>query len=143
MVQLWCVTQILHPSRLTSELQIPQLWSSGLGTSRGNEVLTRRVASIAERELEKELEDIQKVEDRNALAQAKLESKEAYAAVKARIQQERAAAAEAKKVEKLRLEAERKAEKARVAADSKARRGGRKVRSPLVVTLRLLNNWCL
>jgi hypothetical protein len=108
-------------------LQIPQLWSSGLRTSTGKDVLTRRVASVAERELEKEREENQKAEDRKALAQAKLESKEAYAALKAQIEQGRAAAVEARRLEKLRLAAERQAEKAKAAADSKARRGGRKV----------------
>jgi len=87
----------------------------------------RRVSAVAEVEMEKNREDAQKANDRNALAEAKKLGKEAHAAARARLAQERAAASEAKKIEKLRIIAEQKAEKARLAAESKAKRAEAKV----------------
>jgi hypothetical protein len=92
--------------------------------------------------LEKEQEEIQKVEECKALAEAKLQSKEAHAALKAQFELEQAAAAEAKKLEKVKLATERWAEKVRATADSKARRGGRKVCFLLVLALYLFTE-CL
>jgi hypothetical protein len=88
---------------------------------------SRRVSSIADIEMEKEKDDAQKANDRNALAEAKKLGKEAHAAFKARLAQERAATSEAKRLEKLRIIAEQKAEKARLAAESKAKRAEAKV----------------
>jgi len=93
----------------------------------GNEVLTRRVSSIAELKVEKDREAARKVEDRKALADAKEQGKDAVAAVKARIVQDSAASAEARKVEKLRVAAERQVEKARVAAEKKAKQAEQRV----------------
>jgi hypothetical protein len=117
------------------KFQILQLWSSSLQTSKGKDVLTCCVVSIAKCELEKECEENQKAKEHKALAEAKLKSKEAHTALKAQIKQDCAAAAEAKALERLRLEMECQAEKVRAAADSKARQGGRKVIFPLVLTL--------
>jgi hypothetical protein len=142
MVQSWCITRFLHPSRLTSRLQVPQLWNSGLQTNGDKDILTHCVASIAECKLEKEQEEIQKAEECKALVEAKLQSKEAHAALKAQFELERAAAAEAKKLEKVKLGTERRAEKARATTDSKARRGGRKVCFLLILALRLFTK-CL
>jgi len=77
------------------------------------------VSTIAENEVEKECEALQKVEERKALAEAKAQGKEVVAAVRACIVQERAAAAEAKKVQKLRAVAERKEKMARITAENK------------------------
>jgi hypothetical protein len=78
--------------------------------------------------MEKEQEEAQKADDRNALAEAKKLGKEAHAAFKARLAQEWAATSEAKKMERLRIVAEQKAEKARLAAETKAKRAEAKVR---------------
>jgi hypothetical protein len=102
----------------------------------------RCVASIAELELEKEREEIQKAEEHKALAEAKLKGREAHAVLKAQFEQERAAATEAKKLEKAKLATERQAEKARAATDSKAKHGGRKVCFLLVLALRIFTE-CL
>jgi hypothetical protein len=107
--------------------QVPQLWASCLSAHGGNEVLTRRVFSIAETEMEKDREAARKAEDRKALADAKEQGKEAVAAVKAQITQDCVASAEAKKVEKLRVAAEQQAEKARVAAEKKAKQAEQRV----------------
>ena len=109
--------------------QVPQLWGSSLSAHGGNDILTRRVTSIAEIEMEKDREAARKAEDCKALADAKEQGKEALAAVKARIAQDRAASAEAKKVEKLRVAAERQVEKARVAAEKKAKQAEQRVRA--------------
>jgi hypothetical protein len=106
---------------------VPQLWGSSLLAHGGNEVLTRRVSSIAELEAEKDCEAARKVEDCKALADAKEQGKDAVAAVKAQIMQDRAALAEARKVEKLRVAAERQVEKARVAAEKKAKQAEQRV----------------
>jgi hypothetical protein len=114
---------------LIVNLQVPQLWASSLLVHGGNDVLTRRVSSIAEIEAEKDREAARKVEDRKALADAKEHGKEAVAAVKARIAQDRAASAEAIKVEKLRVAAEQQVEKAMVAAEKKAKQAEQRVRA--------------
>jgi hypothetical protein len=136
MVQLWCVTCFLHPSHLTSNLQVPQLWNSSLQTNGDKDILTCCVVLIAALELEKEWEEIQKAEECKALAEAKLKGREAHAVLKAQFKQERAAAAEAKKLKKAKLVTKHWAEKARAAADSKARQGGRKVIFLLILALR-------
>jgi len=89
---------------------------------------SRWVSTIAGIKREKEREDAQKANDRNALAEAKKLGKEAHAAFKARLTQEQAATSEAKKMERLRIVAEQKAEKARLAAESKAKQAEAKVR---------------
>jgi hypothetical protein len=105
--------------------QIPQLWTASLLSHGGGEVLTRRISSIAEIELEKDREVSQKAEDRKAIEAAKAQGKEALAAVKARI----TAATQARKLEKARVAAERQAEKARLAAQNRAKQAERKVRN--------------
>ena len=108
--------------------QVPQLWGSSLSAHGGNDILMRRVTSIAEIEMEKDREAARKAEDRKALADAKEQGKEAIAAVKAQIAQDHTASAEARKVEKLRVAAERQMEKARVAAEKKAKQAEQRVR---------------
>jgi hypothetical protein len=109
--------------------QVPQLWGSSLSAHGGNDILTRRVTSIAKIEMEKDHKAARKAEDRKVLADAKEQGKEALAAVKARITQDRAASAEAKKVEKLRVVAEWQVEKARVTAEKKVKQVEQRVRA--------------
>ena len=82
---------------------------------------SQQVSTIADIEIEKEKEDAQKVNDYNALTEAKKLGREAHAAFKTYLAQEQAATLEAKRLEKLRIVAEQKAEKARLAAESKAK----------------------
>ena len=127
MVLLWYVTQYSSSPHLIVNPQVPQLWASSLSVYGGNDVLTRRVSSIAELEVEKDCEAARKAEDHKALADAKEQGKEAIAAVKAWITQDCIASAEVRKVEKLRVTAEQQAEKARVAAEKKGKQAEQRV----------------
>lgn len=82
---------------------------------------------IQKLENKKEADATRKLDDRNALAEAKKCGKEAFEAEKARITRDKVAAAEAKTQERLRLAAIKQAEKARLAAEKKAKAVQRKV----------------
>ncbi|KAG2052952.1 hypothetical protein BDR06DRAFT_972639 [Suillus hirtellus] len=89
-------------------------------------LLATAYGPIIKLENKKEANATRKLDDRNALAEAKKCGKEAFEAEKARIARDKVAAAKAKTQEKLQLTAIKQAEKVQLAAEKKAKAVQRK-----------------
>ncbi|KAG2052105.1 hypothetical protein BDR06DRAFT_1009809 [Suillus hirtellus] len=121
----WLLLSIVYGSIVPFISQVPQLWSACLPTD-ADEILNQQVALITWMEAEKVLQASLKMDEKNALAEAKKKGKEAHAAEKACIMNEKAAVAEAKRVAKLHAAAAKQAEKARLSAEKKEKAVQRK-----------------